>query len=50
MGPAPMIRMVEMSVLLGIKSRGTGKQAQKKGALPRVPFNPALGIKRAGGL
>jgi hypothetical protein len=36
MGPAPMIRMVEMSVLLGIKSRGE-QQAQKKGALPRVP-------------
>jgi hypothetical protein len=36
MGPAPMIRMVEISVLLGISSQ-TGFWAQKKGAQPRVP-------------
>src|SRR3954447_4097388 len=32
MGPAPMIRMVEISVLFGIKSHGEGNWAQKKGA------------------
>jgi hypothetical protein len=35
-----MIRMVEMSVLLGIKSRGTGKQAQKKGRAAARPLQP----------
>src|SRR5436853_5631729 len=32
MGPAPMIRIVEISVLFGIKSHGRGNWAQKKGA------------------
>jgi hypothetical protein len=39
MGPAPMIRMVEMSVRLGIKSHGMGRNwAQKKGALAARPL------------
>src|SRR5262245_40088277 len=38
MGPAPMIRMVEMSVRLGIKSHGCGNWAQKKGALAARPL------------
>jgi hypothetical protein len=46
-----MIRMVEMSVLLGIKSRwGAGKQAQKKGAHTARPSNVALGISLARGV
>src|SRR5260221_9003091 len=49
MGPAPMIRMVERSVLLGIKSRGKGNWAQKKGAPAARPSNPALGINLARG-
>src|SRR4051794_25281638 len=32
MGPAPMIRIVEISFLFGIKSHGRGNWAQKKGA------------------
>src|ERR1700694_1065727 len=38
MGPAPMIRMVEMSVLLGIKSRGQGIGHKKRARIPRVPL------------
>src|SRR5258708_28114945 len=37
MGPAPMIRMVEISVLLGIKSRGQEIGHKKRARLPRVP-------------
>src|SRR5580692_4450333 len=38
-GPAPMIRMVEMSVLLGIKSRGwqLENRHKKRARIPRVP-------------
>src|SRR2546421_11414451 len=32
MGPAPMIRIVEISFLFGIKSHGRGNGAKKKGA------------------
>jgi hypothetical protein len=46
-----MIRTVEISVLLGIKSRGLGIGHKKKGAPTARPSNPALGItSRAGGL
>src|ERR1700732_4722389 len=49
MGPAPMIRMVEMSVLLGIESRGTGNWAQKKGAHTARPSTPSARLPlRAG--
>jgi hypothetical protein len=45
-----MIRMVEMSVLLGIKSHG-GNWAQKKGAHAARPSSQAPGYpSRAGGL
>src|ERR1700693_5891329 len=37
MGPAPMIRMVEMSVLLGIKSHGQGFGHKKRARMLRVP-------------
>src|SRR6267154_2501379 len=37
MGPAPMIRMVEISVLLGIKSHGQGTGHKKRARMPRVP-------------
>src|SRR5207248_4214510 len=37
MGPAPMIRIVEISVLFGIKSHGRGNWAQKKGAQAARP-------------
>jgi hypothetical protein len=37
MGPAPMIRMVEMSVRLGIESHGQGNGHKKRARLPRVP-------------
>src|ERR1700724_268751 len=36
MGPAPMIRMVEMSVRLGIKSRGNRELGTKKGRACRA--------------
>src|SRR5450631_1020732 len=49
MGPAPMIRMVEISVLLGIKSRGLEIGHKKRARLPRVPQTPALGINLARG-
>src|SRR6185312_765766 len=48
MGPAPMIRMVEISVLLGISSQ-TGFQAQKKGAHAARPLSQERGLpSRAG--
>src|SRR5881397_1222629 len=40
MGPAPMIRMVEMSVLLGIKSRGREFWHKKRARMLRVPEKP----------
>src|ERR1700761_8821748 len=46
MGPAPMIRMVDMSVRLGIRSREGAESAQKKGAL----FARPLGVQREEGL
>jgi hypothetical protein len=39
MGPAPMIRMVEMSVRLGINSHELGNKAQKKGAHGARPLS-----------
>src|ERR1700716_1989297 len=39
MGPAPMIRMVEMSVRLGIKSHGQEIGHKKRARSPRVPHN-----------
>jgi hypothetical protein len=39
MGPAPMMRMVEMSVRLGIKSHGRVNWAQKKGAHAARPLS-----------
>src|SRR5450759_794749 len=48
MGPAPMIRMVEMSVLLGIKSRGNRESGTKKGRACRASLEKtALGYPRA---
>jgi hypothetical protein len=50
MGPAPMIRMVEISVLFGISSQ-TGNWAQKKGAHAARPLSQERGSpSRAGGL
>jgi hypothetical protein len=37
MGPAPMIRMVEMSVLLGIKSQRLENGHKKRARMSRVP-------------
>src|ERR1700712_2297781 len=37
MGPAPMIRMVEMSVRLGINSHGQEFGHKKRARVPRVP-------------
>ena len=43
-GPAPMIRIVEMSVRFGIASRlRGGKSTQKKGALAARPLSPCEG-------
>jgi hypothetical protein len=51
MGPAPMIRMVEMSVLLGIKSRGNRELGTKKGRAAARPFTLSARLpSRAGGL
>src|SRR4051794_24778882 len=47
MGPAPMIRMVEMSVLLGIRSRGLDFGHKKRARMPRVPSAKSAGIPRA---
>src|SRR3954447_10630825 len=43
MGPAPMIRMVVMSVRLSINSRRSGIWAQKKGAPAARPFGRERG-------
>ncbi|HAP12096.1 MAG TPA: hypothetical protein DCR50_14760 [Afipia sp.] len=52
MGPAPMMRIVEMSVLLGIKSHGQEAEQEfghKKRARVRASFEPgAWGAMRAG--
>jgi len=46
-----MIRMVEMSVLLGIESRDSREFGTKKGrAMPRVPRAKSAYFSRAGGL
>src|ERR1700759_4103885 len=42
MGPAPMIRMVEISVRLGIRSREVAESAQKKGALAARPLSSCV--------
>src|SRR5215468_5680622 len=48
MGPAPMIRMVEMSVRLGIKAHGMREIGHKKRARwPRVPLPQREGNPRA---
>src|ERR1700722_16787159 len=47
MGPAPMIRMVEMSVLLGIKSQRLENGHKKRARLPRVPQAVARVTPRA---
>src|SRR3979490_2158039 len=48
MGPAPMIRMVEMSVLLGIKSHGR-EMGTKKGRACRASLEPGARLpSRAG--
>src|SRR5215212_862230 len=46
MGPAPMIRMVEISVLFGIKSHGPGI-GHKKRARVRASLEPRARISRA---
>src|ERR1700761_1020297 len=48
MGPAPMIRMVEMSVLLGINSRGL-KIRHKKRARCRASLEPRARVTLARG-
>src|SRR6202011_100151 len=48
MGPAPMIRMVEMSVLLGIKSHGLGI-GHKKRARGRASLHPKRQVTLARG-
>src|SRR5258706_3968759 len=50
MGPAPMIRMVEMSVLLGIKSRGNRKLGTKKGRAYRASLEPKRQVALARGV
>src|SRR5579872_2307548 len=45
-----MIRMVEMSVLFGIKSRGSKAGTKKGRACLRVPHNRRLGSPRARGV
>src|SRR5204862_3860113 len=45
MGPAPMMRMVEMSVLLGIRSHGQGTGHKKRARMPRVPQARARSAK-----
>src|SRR6185437_15512444 len=47
MGPAPMIRMVEMSVLLGIKSQRLEFGHKKRARMPRVPRAKAPGFPLA---
>src|ERR1700733_1890371 len=47
MGPAPMIRMVEMSVLLGIKSQRLENGHKKRARMPRVPQAVARVTPRA---
>src|SRR5882757_7354148 len=49
MGPAPMIRMVEMSVLLGIRSRGLGFGHKKRARMLRVPRAVAPGYPQRAG-
>src|SRR4051812_9855567 len=49
MGPAPMIRMVEISVLLGIRSRGLDFGHKKRARLLRVPRAVAPGYPRRAG-
>src|SRR5438034_108293 len=43
MGPAPMIRMVEMSFRLGIKSHGCGELGTKKGRAGQLVTNGSAG-------
>src|SRR6185369_3512194 len=49
MGPAPMIRMVEISVLLGIRSRGLDFGHKKRARVLRVPRAVAPGYPRRAG-
>src|SRR5665811_308154 len=49
MGPAPMIRMVEMSVLLGIKSRGNRELGTKKGRACCASLDPQRQVTLARG-